>query len=321
MAKRALILGPTGSGKSTLINILFNKDVTKESLLKPAIADDTTTGVTSVFTTYYDFPSYAYTDSIGFGDDRFDQNVIFRCLKSILMQSMVGYNRIYLCLKYGRISREIRDYIEFLITVFDKNILSYCTVVFTNCDKQSMTKDLFLEKNKADNDLCAIIKNVHNIIFVDFRVADDDEEMEGILLKRRKNDLDKIKIDIEKFSENYFVPRPTSVSEWIVRISRILLRMIEAACNPLLLTTATVISITRGEIDILKKLFESQNHVKYNEYYGECSICRDSMWLKDTKILKCHHIFHDACLRQTESPRCPICRTVIDEPTSDNELR
>ncbi|CAF1099302.1 unnamed protein product [Rotaria sp. Silwood1] len=63
MTKRILFIGPTGSGKSTLINGLFNDDVKKESLLIPAITNDTSSRVTSVFTTYYDFPTYAYTDS------------------------------------------------------------------------------------------------------------------------------------------------------------------------------------------------------------------------------------------------------------------
>src|SRR5690349_2579075 len=149
MIKRILFIGPTGSGKSTLINILFNDDVEKESLLKPAVANDTSSGVTAIFTTYYNFPSYAYTDSIGFGDNRFNHNEIFRTLKCIIKQSMVGYNRIYLCLRYGRISKEIRYYIDFLTTVFDKGVLNYCTIIFTHCKDKSMTKQSYLEKNKS----------------------------------------------------------------------------------------------------------------------------------------------------------------------------
>ncbi|CAF4911504.1 unnamed protein product, partial [Rotaria sp. Silwood1] len=120
MTKRILFIGPTGSGKSTLINGLFNDDVKKESLLIPAITNDTSSGVTSVFTTYYDCPTYAYTDSIDFGDNRFDHNEIFRSLKCVIKQSMVGYNRVYLCLRYGHISNDIHHYIEFLTTVFDQ---------------------------------------------------------------------------------------------------------------------------------------------------------------------------------------------------------
>ncbi|CAF3675744.1 unnamed protein product [Rotaria sp. Silwood1] len=130
MTKRILFIGPTGSGKSTLINGLFNDDVKKESLLIPAITNDTSSGVTSVFTTYYDCPTYAYTDSIDFGDNRFDHNEIFRSLKCVIKQSMVGYNRVYLCLRYGHISNDIHHYIEFLTTVFDQGLIELLMIFY-----------------------------------------------------------------------------------------------------------------------------------------------------------------------------------------------
>ncbi|CAF1267618.1 unnamed protein product [Rotaria sordida] len=311
MAKRILFIGPTGSGKSTLINALFNNDIKKESLSKPAVANDTSSGVTSTFTTYYDFPSYAYTDSIGFGDNRFDHNQIFRSLKCVIKQSMVGYNRIYLCLRYGRMSNYIRYYIEFLTAVFDQGILDYCTLVFTHCKDKSMTTQLYLEKNKDDQDMCGIINKVHNVVFGDNNV-DDDEEVDKILLVRRENFLGQIKADINESNEQYYIPRPTDFIEWITRINYIFKKLILNSTSLFRLGAATVHAITHGEIKSLAKFFETENCVKYEEYYGECPICLDSMWSKDATITKCHHVFHQQCLLQLLTPICPICRENIN---------
>jgi GTPase SAR1 family protein len=309
MKKRLLFVGPTGSGKSTLINVLFNNAVNKESMSAPAIASDTSSGVTSIFTTYYNFPDYAYTDSVGFGDNRYDNGEIFNALKCIIKQSMVGYNRIYLCLRYGRISQEIHCYIEFLTAIFDKDILNYITIVFTHCKDQSMTKAMYLEKNKNDTHICAIINQVSNVIFGDNNV-DDDEEIDQRLWNRRRKFWTRMKVDLDTSSTTYYIPHPTDLYDWITRIGYILKKLI-AMYNPIG-SLASIFSITHDEIQKLTKLFGENDHVKYQEYYGECSICFDSMWSKDSKITKCHHVFHRQCLLQLTRLVCPLCNGRID---------
>jgi predicted GTPase len=74
--KRFLFVGPTGVGKSALINILFNDYVKKSSLLQPA---GTSAGSTACFTTYYDFPDYALTDSIGLGTTDLTKERFYPC--------------------------------------------------------------------------------------------------------------------------------------------------------------------------------------------------------------------------------------------------
>jgi hypothetical protein len=281
----------------------------------PAIASDTSSGVTSIFTTYYNFPDYAYTDSVGFGDNRYDNGEIFNALKCIIKQSMVGYNRIYLCLRYGRISQEIRYYIEFLTTVFDTDILNYITIVFTHCKDQSMTKAMYLEKNKNDTYICAIINQVPDVIFGDNNI-DDDEEIDQILSNRRKNLLAQMKADLETSSTTYYIPHPTDLYDWIARICLILRKLIEIY-KPMG-KLSSILAITHGEIQKLTKLFGEKDQVKYQEYYGECSICFDSMWSEDTIITKCHHVFHRQCLLQFKRSVCPLCNGTIDLPDEKN---
>ena len=97
--------------------------MTAESMLHPAGVGDTSFGQTALFVTYYDFPNNAYTDSIGLGDNRFDPKDVMRSLKSVLSNSSVGYNKVYLCVQYGRISSDTRRYIDLITTIFGDEVL------------------------------------------------------------------------------------------------------------------------------------------------------------------------------------------------------
>ena len=62
-----------------------------------------------------------------------------------------------------------------------------------------------------------IINQVEKVIFGDNNV-DEDEEIDVILLTRRKHLLEQIKNDIDKSSEDYYIPHPTNLIDWINRI-------------------------------------------------------------------------------------------------------
>jgi hypothetical protein len=182
-----------------------------------------------------------------------------------------------------------------------------------------MTKELYLEKNKDDKDMCNIINPVEKVIFGDNNV-DEDEEIDTILLTRRKCLLDQIKNDIDKSSEDYYIPRPTNLIDWINRIKYILIKFIQRSVVPAQCISATIHAITHGEIQSLAQLTHMENQVKYQEYYGECTICLDSMWSKDATITNCHHVFHQQCLVQLTRQVCPLCNQTIDLPHRNNKL-
>lgn len=304
--KRFLFIGPTGVGKSTLINILFNDNVDQLLLSKPAPTSNRSTGSTSCFTTYYNFPYYAYTDSIGFGDDRFSEENLLSMLKATIKNSMVGYNKVFLCINYGRISNDIRYYIELLIVIFGKKILKWCTIVFTHCADQKMTKEKYIELNKNDKYIIDIINSVGNVIFGDNMY---DEELESTLFQRRQRLLSNLKEDIDKCDTDYYISQPENFVEWLQMIWNM---------------------FTRKHIKQVKSCFEEiekiavitadlMTYQNFANYYGECSICSDDMWNTDSVFTQCHHIYHERCINNwldRENSNCPLCRTVLDKKKS-----
>ncbi|CAF1257990.1 unnamed protein product [Adineta steineri] len=304
--KRFLFIGPTGVGKSTLINILFNNDVKKASLSKPAGTSDGSAGLTACFTTYYNFPDYAYTDTIGFGDNRFDKEQLLSILKATIKNSMVGYNRIYLCISYGRISIDIRYYIELLTVIFGKKILKWCTIVFTHCLDQTMTKEKYSESNKNDTDIIDIINSAQNVIFGDNMT---DNEIEHVLIMRRQRLLDNLHQDIQSSNSDYYSPQPESLLEWI-----------NAIYNMLTFRYAKKFKTGFEEIQkISLTVVNLMMHQNFANYYGECPICLTDMWNTDSVFTKCHHIFHEKCINKWLNDgvsNCPKCRATVDRRNS-----
>ncbi|CAF0855441.1 unnamed protein product [Adineta steineri] len=304
--RRFLFIGPTGVGKSTLINILFNNDVKKTSMSKPAITSEGSAGSTTCFTTYYNFPNYAFTDTIGFGDNRFDEQHIFSMLKAIIKNSMVGYNQIYVCISYGRISSDIRYYIDLLITIFGQRILKWCTIIFTHCNVQQMTKEKYIEANRDDTEIIKIINSVQNVIFGDNMT---DHEVDHVFIARRQRLLDSLKENIEKSNTGYFTPQPENFREWITAIYN----MIISKYAKQIKTNLDVIHQISLSIVNLKM------HKNFANYYGECPICLEDMWNTDSVFTKCYHIFHERCINQWLNDgknNCPNCPATIDRRNS-----
>ncbi|CAF1545184.1 unnamed protein product [Rotaria sordida] len=195
--KRFLFLGPTGVGKSSLINVLCNDDVRKESMNAPATIGSTTSGVTQSFTTYYDSNKYAYTDSIGFGDTRFTTDEIVTLIKQLIDNAVIGYNKIYLCIQYGRISMDIWRYIDLIISVFGEDGLKWCTIIFTHCNEENMNTEMFLNINKNDEKMIQLMDKVGNVIFGDLQTH-SNQQVDCLLKDIRKRFLDNVKFDVTR---------------------------------------------------------------------------------------------------------------------------
>lgn len=300
-------MGPVGSGKSTLINALINNDVTKTAMSAPAKATDTSSGVTDAFNTYYDFPNNAYTDSIGFGDNRFSSKDSMQSLKSILENSAIGYNKIYICVQYGRISKDIRKYINFIETIFGASILKHSSIIFTHCHDQEMTLEKYLSINAEDVKMVEIIGKVSSVIFGDNQ-SDQDPQLEAIFMNRRRIFLNRIKKNLdETATEEYFKLNKKGIVGKVCQA----MRLFFGRKHEFAVAVNDIIHFTKAFAD---KLPSS----KYSNYFGICSICQDNMTDKNMPIItKCHHLYHEQCLMewiQRGQNDCPLCRGNFDDP-------
>ena len=300
--RRVLFIGPTGAGKSTLVNILINNKVTVEAMSSPAKADDTSSGQTAFFTTYYDFPDIAYTDSIGFGDHRFNANDVMKSLKSVLKNASIGYNKIYICLEYGRISVDIRNYIDLIVNLFGKGVLQWSSIIFTRCNDSAMTKEKYLMKNSQDTDIVTLINQMKTVIFGD-NMTDNDPEMERFLYKRRQEFLNRIRQDLdETLKKEYFQLSKQNLIARVQKVAKIIFG-----------SFPKVIAMVSDIKAFASAVASAMQSSKYRNYYGECSICTENITDENKPVMtQCSHVYHEACLMQWVRVQvdkdCPICR-------------
>ena len=302
--KRFLFIGPTGVGKSTVINMMFNENAKPSALLQPAGTSEGSAGATACFSTYYCLPDCALTDSIGFGDNRFNKQQTISMLKAVVKNSLVGYNKIYLCVRYGRISDEIRYYIDLLTTMFGKKILKWCTLVFTHCSHEKMTKEKYIEINKSDAYMVGVINAVENVVFGDNAVH-ENAAVENIFYQARQRFLDDLRRDMKNSNADCYSPQPDNVLEWIRSI-----------LNVVMSKSVTEIKSCLQEIqDISSTMSRLMLHQNFTNYYGQCTICLEDMWDKDSAVTKCGHIFHRTCIDkwlEQKLKNCPMCRWSLD---------
>jgi len=292
--KRFLFLGPTGVGKSSLINVVCNDDVRKESMNQPATVGSTTSGVTRSFTTYYDSNKYAYTDSIGFGETSFTTDEIITLIKQLIDNAVIGYNKIYLCVQYGRISIDIWRYLDLIISVFGDSVLKWCTIIFTHCNEENMNVEMFLNINKNDEKIIKLLDKVQNVIFGDLQ-SHSNEQVDFLLKNIRKRFLDNVKTDAIHSSDFYFFPEPNDQSSWLSSICNVIERFTQITI-PVDEIVAYMKSITIIKVDA-------------QHFYGECSICHEDMYYTNSVFTTCKHVFHKQCIAEWFYKRhtCPIC--------------
>ena len=135
IARVVVVVGKTGTGKSTIINMLYNQSSLKENLKGPCKIGASTDSVTKKTKWYFNaVDKRVYGDTIGFSDPTKSDIEIALGLKALVTASQGGVHCIVIVLKYGRISREERTVLKMISEVFDKRWINNCIVIATHYD-------------------------------------------------------------------------------------------------------------------------------------------------------------------------------------------
>jgi hypothetical protein len=305
LKKIVIAIGTTGTGKSTIINMLFNNAWAKKELEGPCNIGSTTDSVTKGSKWSFSAKDLTlYGDTVGLSDpDQTNFNIAMG-VKRFINVAKGGVNSIIIVLKYGRISKEERTNLEIISNIFDRNWCNSCIIVATHYEGElngDGVLDQDIEKREIekwignDKEIKDFVKKIGGrVILTDTSLGRHEEDNRPL----RKQTLEKLKSFIDT-CEHVVGPCPVS---WIEVVSAIL----ETYFGFYRL------SRTKERIaEIIQYLSDERNE---DISAGECPICHDEAIFSEMGQTGCNHVFHLKCIEEAVAERggpCPICRTPV----------
>jgi hypothetical protein len=271
-------------------------------------------GKTSSISNYVDQSERkVYVDTVGYGDARFttDMESFLLFFRELICYASIGYNWLFLVLRYERLTLDILVYVEMLEQLLGENALARCTIVFTHCKMKDMNRDRCIAANRDSERIVRMLEKAHSIIFGDmdtFEDSDFDAETRDLISQRQANRrqrfmeqlLERVHStddNVLTLNESWFFSYWTCFTQYI------------GYCAEKIFGKSNELSKRYRLTAALKK------EIPVTIYYESCSICLElivEIWDTEPKscVTKCGHIFHYDCLKKwfNEKKQCPNCR-------------
>eukprot|EP01125_Pyxidicula_operculata_P002337 TRINITY_DN12224_c0_g1_i1.p1 TRINITY_DN12224_c0_g1~~TRINITY_DN12224_c0_g1_i1.p1 ORF type:complete len:329 (+),score=30.65 TRINITY_DN12224_c0_g1_i1:102-989(+) len=288
-------MGTTGTGKSSIVNMLYNRDYSKDSMSSPAPIGKTSNAVTQETMFYIDpAAGTTYCDTLGLSDPSKSTEEIITNLRKLLGGLVNGVTCLVVVAKFGRVSDVERANIRAITSMFDSRWCSQSVLVLTHYDEDFEDFDTQYKKwLQGDNELKQIVEDFSLVIPADNSLG----RQEASNRPYRQNLLAKLQFKISSSSKPFGL-KPVSIFEIIKLVLERYFELVSIAKNRLS-QVIHFLSNTQGET-----------------FMGDCPICLEPIKFLECCVTECNHTYHNMCLRKLEAhfeeyPECPMCRTQI----------
>ena len=190
--KTYLMIGITGSGKSTLGNCMYNRRGDWPSISqRPFATSDSSAGCTKIFELVTS-DKMTIVDTVGFGDPQFseDPKFIFEQFRDALTRVNNQVDAVIYVVRQGRFSDEVVQFFEFIQEKVLKGKLKHNSIlVVTSCEKG------WLEKSDQKNNkfIQRALENTNQKSYEFYLRKDDRDDDEDDLVRnqqRRQKSID-----------------------------------------------------------------------------------------------------------------------------------
>ncbi|CAI2162669.1 6814_t:CDS:2 [Funneliformis geosporum] len=186
--RNILLIGRTGNGKSTLGNVLINKNENFEEVFKESNYAASQTKELGIEEFEYDGIKYRIIDTIGFGDTELTEKEVLDKISEVAYSISDGLDQVLFVTK-SRFTEEEKNVFNLLKNVlFDETIGKYTTIVRTNFpdfDKPEERQNDIKSMSKDNKTSDVIINSCNNkIIHVDNhpKIKENRDKSRKILL-------------------------------------------------------------------------------------------------------------------------------------------
>lgn len=300
-----VVVGTTGTGKSTIVNLLFNSSsadirVDEQSCTKPCAVKSTSDSVTKQSRWLYNTTAgHLIGDTVGLGDPKKDNTEVVMAIKNFLQLIGTGVHCIVIVLRYPRLSREERLNLELIAKLFQPHWADGCIVVGTHYDGEMDENSLksaintWMGEEQTLREFFGKVKG--GVILTDNALGRDFEDNEFV----RRQCVERLHNFIDK-CDTLIGPAPTKWYEIVYYYLEKLFGL------------HRVVDAGRKINDALKYL-QASNHTSIGA--GYCSICLlEIMNFEDMAYTNCNHRFHYNCIMRSV-PKvmdpCPQCETPV----------
>ncbi len=254
-----------------------------------------------------------FVDTVGYGDARFqtDRESFLLFFRELICYASVGYNWLFLVLRFERFTLDILVYVEMLEQLLGENALARCTIVFTHCKLRDMNRAKCIVANRESERIVCMLEKAHSVIFGDmdtFEDSDFDDETRVLvnqnLAKRRQRFMEQLLEQVDSTDDNVLTLNESWFHSYWISFTQYI-----GYCAEKIFGKSNELSKRYRLTTALKK------EIPVTIYYESCTICLEliiEIW--DTEptvcVTTCGHIFHYECLKKwfTQKKQCPICR-------------
>ncbi|CAG8702896.1 9076_t:CDS:2, partial [Ambispora leptoticha] len=195
--KTALYIGRTGNGKSTLANVLVNKNREFEEIFKEGHGSTSETREIREKTFETNGIEYCIIDTPGIGDTKVSEIDVVNEIVKVHDKVKDGLSQILFVIskKFTKEEEEVHNILSYVI--FNSEISKYTTIVrtgfsgFRNVEKCEEDKKKIEKENPS---LAKLIKSCKKIIYVDNQPLTDDYEKDEITINKSKREKSRQKL-------------------------------------------------------------------------------------------------------------------------------
>lgn len=295
ITRTVIVIGSTGVGKSTVVNMLCNQASDKDSCTKPAITGNTAAAITAETMQYVSLKAQSlFIDTIGFGDPKLSNKDIVKRTHEFVDKATNGINGIVVVVKIGRLSSTDRLHLEIFDRMFRSCWKEQSVLVLTHyngdLDKNGEVNEALHGKaledwQGNDENIRKFVKSFAKVIITDNNLGRNEAGSQNL----RKACLKQLQSSIENW-EN-----PFGISSYTLYglMTYIQMRFLELF--------GRVIGINQPATE---PVFCTA---------GECTICCTIIEFSKIGATGCNHMFHSECIRKwlEGNQTCPLCRQPV----------